>query len=585
MRMTRKGAGAVALGLGVALTAGACAGGAGAAEEVPAAPVAPGVEAPAVDAGPVSVIGDAQRVGAMADWGLGGSFVASEPITLELMYRVHDGYPVQDDWLIWTHLAETRNVNFDRTDVLIADWGERRNLLIGAGDFPTLVPNVWPGSQGGWEAGGALLPISDFLDYLPNFTHFLAEWDLERQFEQHRNEDGNIYILPILREMPGIEHSFMINVDLFEAAGAPTEFATFEELGAALRLVQENTDVDYAFSERWNVQEAGPLGAAMNFVGPNFDTQGGWAISGPLGTTRWNAELGEFVAAPMVDGYREMVGFFAGLMADGAMDPDITQEDDVANQKFIEGRSAMVTTNFSQMEAVRADAREQGVELNAKMIAVPAGTHNAISASGGGFGPGFVINANIQDSPYFLATLQFLDWILFTEEGREFTVWGVDGITFTTDADGNRWYYGDVAGFGDSGLNPNFADLGGRENMRMIDAYFGFQDGVWIGTHNAGSEAMAGSLMAPELRNWWVNELANKDLQQSAAPAPLTEEETELAGIIGAEINAWVWQQTAFFISGQRSMDDWPAFMAELEAMGMNQLVDMRNEAMRRAQD
>ncbi|MCL1801688.1 MAG: extracellular solute-binding protein, partial [Promicromonosporaceae bacterium] len=402
MRISRKGAGAIALGLGVAMAAGACASGAGAADVVTP-------EAPVVDGGVVeevidSIIGAAQRVGAMEDFSYGDTFRATQPITLDLMYRVHDGYPVQDDWLIWTALAENQNVSFNRTDVLIADWGERRNLLIGAGDFPTIVPNVWPGSQASWEAGGALLAVSDYFDYLPHFMHYLQEWDLVDQLEQHRNEDGNIYLLPILRELPAVEHTFMINVDLFEAAGAPTEFATFDDLADALRMVQAHGDVEYAYSERWNEQEAGPLGAALGFVSPNFRATAGWGIqlNDGLSTTRWDETIGEFVAFPLEDGYRDMVAFFAGLMADGVMDPEITQDDDTALQKFINGRSAMVTTNFSQMEVARGDARELGIELNTKMIAVPMGHVHQINASGGGFGPGFVLNANIADSPYFL---------------------------------------------------------------------------------------------------------------------------------------------------------------------------------------
>jgi len=585
MRMTRKGASAIALGLGVAFVATACGGGAGAADQVPTAPAAPAVEGEA-PAGPVSLIGEAQRVGAMDEWNFGDTFRATQPITLDLLYRVHDGYPVQDDWLIWSALSERQNVTFNRTDVLIADWGEDRNMRIGAGDFPTLVPNVWPGGQAGWQDGGALLPISDYFAYLPHFTHYIEEWDLTEQLEGLRAENGNIYLLPILREAPALEHTFMINVDLFEAAGAPTEFATFDDLADALRLVQANTDVDYAFSDRWNTQEAGPFGAALNFVGPNFNTQGGWNLNNAMqAATRWDENLDQFVAMPLQDGYREMVAWFAGLMAEGLIDPEITQEDEQALAKFIEGRSAMVTTNFGQMEVARGDARAQGIDLNTKMISVPGGTHERIAAQapGSGFGPGFVLNANIADSPYFMATLQFLDWILFSEEGREFTVWGVEGVTFTTDADGNRWYYGDVAGFGDSILNPNFEALGGRDGMRMIDRYFGFQDGVWIGTHNSGSQEMSGSLMAPELREWVDGELARKEMSPSIPAAPLTEDETELVNILGADILSWVLSETSRFISGARSMDEWPNFMAELEARNIHQIVDIRNEALARA--
>ena len=428
MRMNRKGASAIALGLGVAFTAAACGGGAGAADVVPApAPAVEGGVATPDYVAEASLIGDAQRVGAMPEFNFGDTFRATEPITLDLLYRVHPGYPVENDWLIWSAFADNQNVTFNRIDVLMSDWDDRRNILVGAGDFPMLVPVVWPGQQNAWATGGALLPVSDYFAYMPHFMHFVEEWGVAGELENQRSADGNIYILPGFRQAPNIEHSFMINEDIFAAAGFGADWApaTFDELAEALVTVQNTTGVDFAFSDRWT--DSAPLGAAQNFVGPNFDAQGGWGLS----ETRFNFEQDQFIANPLTDGFRDMIGWFAGLMQNGAMDPDITQDDDTAIEKFINGRSAMMTTNFQQMDVIRSSAAEAGIDLNTRMLVVPAGTHNHIAGSL--IGPGFVLNAQIANDPNFLATLQFLDWILYSEEGREFAQWGVYGETWGRD--------------------------------------------------------------------------------------------------------------------------------------------------------
>lgn len=577
MRITRKGAGAVALGLGVAIVAGACGGAAGAAD-VPAAPVVPGVAAEdgAADLAveyPVSIIGEAQRVGAMESFNVGDTFVASSPLSIDLLYRVHPGYPVSDDWLVWSAFEANNNVTFNRTDVLMADWEDRRNLLIATGEFPTLVPVVWPGQQNAWATGGALLAASDYFGYMPHLMHFLAEWDVAGELENQRAADGNIYIFPGLRQAPNIEHAFAINVDIFEAAGITEDPATFEELAEQLRAVQATGLVDFAFSDRWT--DSAPLGAAFNFVGPNFDTQGGWGLS----TVRWNADQDAFIGTALADGYRDMVGFFAGLVADGTMDPDITQDDDSAIEKFINGRSAMISTNFQQMDAtLRTAAAEAGLDLNVRMMTVPAGTQSSIAGSQ--VGPGFVLNASVASDPNFLATLQFIDWILYSEEGREFAQWGVRGETFDVDATGNRFYLDNIGGAGASFLNPNWASFDG--DTRALNATFGFQDGVWMNTWG-GSNELVQSVMPDEQRAWVASMADSKDIIPSSPAAPLTEMESEEAGMLSTAINDMVHAETARFVLGIRPMSEWDAFRAQLQGAGIDRVVELHNAALARA--
>ena len=582
MRMNRKGASAIALGLGVAFTAAACGGGAGAADVVPApAPAVEGGVATPDYVAEASLIGDAQRVGAMADFSFGDTFRATEPITLDLLYRVHPGYPVENDWLIWSAFAENQNVTFNRTDVLMSDWDDRRNILVGAGDFPMLVPVVWPGQQNPWATGGALLPVSDFFAYMPHFMHYVNEWGVASELENQRSADGNIYILPGFRQAPNIEHSFAINQDLFSAAGFGEDWqpATFDELAEALVAVQNATDVQFAFSDRWT--DSAPLGAAQNFVGPNFDTQGGWGLS----TTRFNFEQDQFIANPLSDGFRDMIGWFAGLMQAGAMDPDITQDDDLAVEKFINGRSAMITSNFQQLNAtLRGGAAEAGIALNARMIVVPAGTQNSIAGSL--IGPGFVLNANIANDPNFLATLQFLDWILYSEEGREFAQWGVEGVTFGRDAEGNRIYLDDINGNGGAFLNPNFASIEDEALRaeavaagRPLNATFGFQDGVWMNTWG-GSNDLVQSVMPAEQRAWVAAMADAKDIIPASPAAPLDELTAETVNMINTNINDIVHARVAEFILGTRSMDQWDAFRAEIEGMGIMTSVDALNASL-----
>ncbi len=556
----RKAVAGVAAGITVAMLAAAC----GSGDNGAAAPAdEPGQETEAPEEGG-SAIAAAQRVGAMEDFEVGTTFRATEPISIDLLYRVHPGYPIEEDWLILRALEENQNVTFNREDVLMADWDQRRSLLVASGNFPTLVPVVWGGQDGAWWAGGNLLPISDYFDYMPNFQHFVQEWGIQDELDTRRQEDGRIYTIPGLREMPNIEHSFAINVDLFEAAGAPTEFDTFEDFAAALVQVQEHGDVDYAYSPRWNTQAGGVLGAALNMVGPNFGTSGGWNRN-----VEWFDEnAGEFVTRVGTDGFRELIEFFAGLREQGVLDPEITQEDDLAISKFINGRSAVIETNGGELGALRRAATDIGVDLNAKMVVLPAGPAGDFIAAGQ-LGPGVALNSDVRENPNFLAILQFVDWIFFSEEGREFTTWGVEGETFERDAEGNRVL---------------LEALGGAEAnaTEVLQQQFGFRDGVWMQTWG-GSNDLFQSTMTPELREWHQGMAARKTALPVAPAAPLTEAENEEATLIRTAAQDATETGVAQFILGNRSMDEWDSFVAEVEAAGATRLVELLNTAYQRA--
>lgn len=555
MRNIRKGAGITATAITVAMIAAAC--GSGNAE---------GGNAGTPEAGTIPESG---RVGAMENFEVGTRFQATQDITLDMLYRVHPNYPV-DQFIntpgnIFDRFADM-GVTMDREDVLFADWDQRRSMLVASGDFPTFVPVVWGGQESAWWTGGAILPISDYTQYMPNFTHFAEAWGTQAEIDTTRQEDGKFYNLRGMREMPNIEQSFAINVDLFEAAGAPTEFKTFDEFAAALKQVQEHGDVEFAYSPRWNTQASGPIGAAMQIAAPNFGTSGGWNREVAI----FDQDKGEFVPRIAQDGYKELVQWFADLHAAGALDSEITQEDDAAVAKFINSRSAVIETNPGELDgALRRGASDLGIDLNIKMITVPggpAGDH----ITGGQLGPGFVLNSSIKDSPYFLATLQFLDWLYFSEDGLQFSLWGVEGETFQTGADGF----------------PVLADsLGGASAnaTEVLQQQFGFRDGVWM-QNWGGSNHLLQSGMTPEVREWHTAMSELKTPLPVNPAAPMTETESEQANLVMEATQSATEAGVANFVLGNRPMSQWDAFVQEILSGGAQQITDLMNTAYQRAQ-
>lgn len=84
------------------------------------------------------------------------------------------------------------NVTLKPTIVPMSDYSQKRSLLISSGDAPLVIPKTYPGEESAFVASGAILPISDYIDLMPNFKDKIEKWDMESELEGLRQEDKNI---------------------------------------------------------------------------------------------------------------------------------------------------------------------------------------------------------------------------------------------------------------------------------------------------------------------------------------------------------------------------------------------------------
>jgi len=69
-----------------------------------------------------AVASDLGMVGAMEDFGVGDTFVATEPVVLSMLYRDHPNYPLNEDWLFFQTVEANQKVTFDITTAPLSDW-------------------------------------------------------------------------------------------------------------------------------------------------------------------------------------------------------------------------------------------------------------------------------------------------------------------------------------------------------------------------------------------------------------------------------------------------------------------------------
>lgn len=500
-----------------------------------------------------------QMVGAMTDFGVGSTFVATEPVEFSMLYRDHPNYPYSEDWSMVQHLADDHNVTFEMVNVPMSDFEQRRNLLMSAGDAPQILPVSYVGNMDQFVPSGVVLPISRYLEHMPNFTAKIEAWGLQEDLDRTRQLDGEFYVLPGLLEEPKPQYSLAVRKDLWDEAGLNPDPATWEEFAEQLAIIAErNPDLDYPMSERWMAE------SLTSTVAPGFDTVAGWGYGAGV---QWDGS--EYVYAGAQPGYRDMLAYLNGLVTDGLLDPEsFTQPDEQAEQKFATGRSAVIGTNDQTIVTYQQLLDDNDIDGEAYQIVVPAGPAGNLGGVVSRFESGVAISANAADSPNFVAMLQYIDWLYYSDDGLEFAKWGVEGETFEVDADGARQLMPDIDV---NGLNP-----GAPENLQ-ID--YGYSNGVFMPAHGSTKD-LVDSMSRPEVVTW--RDAMNERTFEDAPPPYLFDElQAEQAALQSTPLTDSVAQNSVAFILGQRSLDEWDAYVSELESSGMQTYLDMVNEATR----
>lgn len=508
------------------------------------------------------VPGKTNTAAAMTDYKVGDQFKATEPVTFSLLYSDHPNYPAKDDWLLWKEITARTNVTLENTLVPMSDYGQKRSLLIGAGDAPFIISKTYPGQEAPFVASGAILPVSDYVDLMPNFAQKIEEWDLDDNLDTLRQEDGKYYLLPGVHEVPSQDYTIAMRTDVLTELGLPTP-TTWDEFRTTLEAIKKAYPDSYPFSDRFSVPTPG--GNVLGIASLAYGTNAGWAYQ----NATWSEDEGRFVVTGQMDEYKAMVEYFRELVEDGLMDPEsFTQDDDTAIQKFASGKSFAISTNSQNIvNDYRPALSANFPDATVAKIPLPGGPVGHVVSATSKLENGLMISAGAAESPNFVAMMQFIDWLWYSDEGQEFAKWGVDDVTYTKSSDGSRTLAADVDMVG---LNPGAP--------KHLQKDYGFSGGVFA---YGGTKELVWSMFSDEERSF-REEMATYDTVPLPPPWPLTESEREQATLLETALKDATSEATLQFILGQRDLSEWDAFVAELDGKGAQEYIEIVNNAQTR---
>jgi putative aldouronate transport system substrate-binding protein len=505
---------------------------------------------------------DGNRTGAMDNYGAGTQFKATTPLTFPIMYLDNAAYPLKKDWLFWSELTKRTGITLDTIAVPGSDYNQKRSVMVSSGNAPFIIPKTYHPDETAFVAGGAVIPVSDYVDLLPNFKDKVAKWNLSANLDTYRQSDGRYYLLPGLHEEPWQDYTLAMRTDILQQLNLETP-KTWDDVYTVLKAMKQAYPKSYPLSDRFN--QPTPGGNLLGILGLAYGTYAGWAYQ----NSRWDTNAGKFVFPGATNEYRDMVMYLNKLFKEGLLDPEtFTQNDDKARQKLANGQSFVISTNAQFLFIqYRPDLAKTNPKATIAKIPLPIGPAGPIIDSVTRLENGIMISKKARDSKNFVAIMQTIDWLWYSDAGQEFAKWGVEGVTFVKDSAGNYAPTPDITFLG---INPK-----GTKDLRKD---FGFGNGVFA--YGGTTKLLQSTFTAEEIA--FQKEMNARKLLPVPPPAPLTDAEREQATLWEAPLRDYVFENTLKFVLGQRSLAQWDAYVSELKAKNMGSYVDLVNKAYER---
>jgi putative aldouronate transport system substrate-binding protein len=500
--------------------------------------------------------------GAMKQYRVGDQFKAGKALTFSLLHNNMPNYPLKQSWLFWKELTRRTGITLKATTVPASDYDKKRSLLIGAGDAPLLIPKTYPGQETPFVSSGSVLAVSDYVHLMPNFQDKVKKWGLRPEVDSLRQSDGKYYLLPGLHEKVKSGYSLALRTDVLDRLGLalPT---TWDEVYTVFRALKDEYPDRYPFSDRWSAPP-NSAGALLGYLGQAYGVRAGWSYL----NASWDQAGSRYVFTGATDAYRQVVTYLHKLVDEKLMDPEsFTQTDDDAVKKLLAEKSFAISANPQELvQNYRYNLQRQVKGSAIEMVPVPLGPAGPVVLGGARLENGLMISSEALKSDNFVALVQFVDWLWYSDEGQRFSKWGVRDVTYTES--GGRYRTKD--GITLMGSDP--------DAPKDLQRDFGFFNGVFS---YGGSWALVSSSFGPDEQRF-QDAMARRE-QLPVDPAhPLQSVEQEQATLWDTPLKDHVFQNTLQFVLGKRSLDEWDDYVSELKAKNMDRYLDLHNKAYER---
>ena len=516
------------------------------------------------------------------------TFHSDKPVTYSISFSDASWYPMLDTWKtegVFKDIENLTNVHLDITSYDSGDYPQKVNLAINAGSATYIIPKVYSEEQ--YIAGGGIVAVSDYVQYMPNFSAFVKNYNMDPDLDTIRQKDGKFYRLPGMHQAALQDYTIMVRDDIFTAAGYDIRELeknwTWEQLHDILLNVKKYmvskgmcSANDYIWSDLWcGASGKGMGGNLLKLMGASYNVISGWAMEGSNGGIKFDAKKKEFYSSSISEDYKKFITVLNSFVKDGILDPEtFTQEDETAHNKFYSGKTVIMSTNRSQMANDIAGVQKiLGDSAKCYVTAYPSGTNKNLAETSR-LECGVCISQKARDElgeAEFIKLMRFVDWMFYSKEAYTLCKWGPEGKTWEWKTVNGTKIKALKAGFKCGGLG-----LTGSDDDVDIRLKWGYAGGNYFYGHSTAESTDA---FTPEVQDLYARYAKYKTVAVVEPKAKPTEDQREQLNLWGVplmdNINAW----TLKFATGQKDINkDWNEYVSSCKNLNVDKIVNLTNE-------
>ena len=516
------------------------------------------------------------------------TFHSDKPVTYSISFSDASWYPMLDTWKtegVFKDIENLTNVHLDITSYDSGDYPQKVNLAINAGAATYIIPKVYSEEQ--YIAGGGIVAVSDYVQYMPNFSAFVKNYNMDPDLDTIRQKDGKFYRLPGMHQAALQDYTIMVRDDIFTAAGYDIRELeknwTWEQLHDILLNVKKYmvskgmcSANDYIWSDLWcGASGKGMGGNLLKLMGASYNVISGWAMEGSNGGIKFDAKKKEFYSSSISEDYKKFITVLNSFVKDGILDPEtFTQEDETAHNKFYSGKTVIMSTNRSQMANDIAGVQKiLGDSAKCYVTAYPSGTNKNLAETSR-LECGVCISQKALDElgeAEFIKLMRFVDWMFYSKEAYSLCKWGPEGKTWEWKTVNGTKIKALKAGYKCGGLG-----LTGSDDDVDIRLKWGYAGGNYFYGHSTAESTDA---FTPEVQDLYARYAKYKTVAVVEPKAKPTEDQREQLNLWGVplmdNINAW----TLKFATGQKDINkDWNEYVSSCKNLNVDKIVNLTNE-------
>lgn len=481
--------------------------------------------------------------------------ITEEPITLTWFVPLYNSNVLQsaNDQYCWQEIQRRTGITIEFVHPPVGSENDTFNVRIASGDYPDIITWPWANFSGGPTKAlndGIIIDLKDLMnEYAPNYNALLDGNEVARA--NAMLDDGSAYgFIHVVPEasINAIE-GLMMRKDWLDKLGleAPT---TIEEWHTVLTAFKEQDpngngeqdEIPFIASGAGGMEQ---LAAAWG-VRRGFFPKDGKIVYGAI-----QPEFKEFVA--------EMAKWYA----EGLIDPEYpTNARKNVDEKMVTGvAGSLYGLIGSQLGSYVTNGKQGNPDFDLIGLNMPLSSDGVSYALNNQMAQGIGAQSSAISSKnaYPVETAKLLDYC-YSEEGRMLLNWGKEGESYEI-VDGKPQYTDLVMN------NPE-----GKTKLDVVAQYavpiYGYFSAFYPDSYasiNLNSDAQK------EAAAMW----AEQDFSLLMPVLYPTEAESAIISKKGADIDTYATEMYMKFIIGKESLDQFDEYVAAIERMGIQELVDV----------